>query len=436
MQTKIRIKSVLILLIEYILAFVIILRTYTMFERDPYYGFSVTTTNMVLTVCCMVRILLSSSRKKLCLERSFIHRILIAAVISFLCVTVPRYNVVNGIIGFFFPLTMLIMMFAFCKNWRCILHKLSNIMFVIAIISLFFYFFGTILGAVSASGYANFRYGEVMKSCRTFYRLYYEAQRQQGTQFLQTSYRNTGIFIEAPMYNIMLCVAHAAELSFEKKHRPIVVAVLTITIISTFTTTGILYLLCVCVIFVLNSGKEKIVKALKFVAFPLVLLLICFIILEVVGNKLETVSGSNSFSVRMEHMISFFRMWMDRPLFGFGYGNEEAFYQYTSYKQGYSLGLPALLGRSGGAIFCLYFIPWISWFIKSLHGNRKELYFLIGTFVCLFLTAVIYQPVLYLIIALQLLHERTSNTDDMQERCEKRRIGVAYGSQSLQNIRG
>ncbi len=53
--------------------------------------------------------------------------------------------------------------------------------------------------------------------------------------------RNTGIFLEAPMYAYTLLCALYAELFISDEHRMPVIIILLITLVTTFSTTGIIF---------------------------------------------------------------------------------------------------------------------------------------------------------------------------------------------------
>lgn len=77
-----------------------------------------------------------------------------------------------------------------------------------------FYIIGSTLNLISPTAYVPVFWGE-QRIYPTYFYLYFEAQ---NSFFLGNEYiRNCGIFNEAPMYNMALCIALAIELFYEKK---------------------------------------------------------------------------------------------------------------------------------------------------------------------------------------------------------------------------
>ena len=71
-------------------------------------------------------------------------------------------------------------------------------------------------------------------------------------------WRNTGIFNEGPMYNMVLCMALTIECFIRPIKSKVKICILIITIISTLTTTGQLFLLLLGGYFLYKRMSNKL----------------------------------------------------------------------------------------------------------------------------------------------------------------------------------
>jgi|GEM_PF-1035910 len=403
---KINIDRTLTPLVDFCICLLIIFRNYSMLSRDSAYGISEDLMDVALIALCAAGIMFQFLAGHTVVKKSGAVGLLLTIGISTLSVVVPGVNVAAGLLRFAGMLSLATFYFLVHPRPYSFVNRYVNIVTVMAAVSLVLYIFGTVLDIIPPSRIAAYEYAGAPRYCNTYFGLQYEAQTAREIPFL--GYRNCGFFIEAPMYNIVLCFALAAELSFRSKVRIPVIILLAVTILSTMTTTGLLFLLIAAAVYMLNAGKSNNAKAIKIMALPLVILVGLFIVTSILENKQATASGAVSMSIRTDHTIAFIKMWADRPFFGFGYANSEAFYSYTNYRQGYSIGLPALLGRCGGLVFLLYFVPWLTALRKGFVSNHRHLYFYLGTFACLLMTAVVYHPIMLFTIAFQITDRRES----------------------------
>jgi len=391
-------------IMDYIIVLMMIFRNYSMLSRDMAYGIPEIAMDIVLVGACLIFVFIRVCEGKISVSRQSMLGTVAATVAVLFCVCIPVYNVVEGIICYAGVLIAGVLYFAFhpqpLKFWRIFV----NVMTAMAIISLILFFAGTVFNIISPSRIASYEYYNQTRSCNTYFGLQYEAQASQALSLFK--YRNCGFFIEAPMYNILLCFALAAELAFSVRVRKKVVLALVVTILTTLTTTGLVFLIVMMVTAVLSAEKGKQTQLIKVIIVPLALLLGLIAILTFIESKTSSVSGSASMSIRMDHMVSFLKMWIDHPIFGVGYKNMDVFFEYANYDQGYSVGLPALLGMYGILMFMVYMLPWIQGVFNSFRSRRCHLFFFFGTFVCFFLTAVINHPIMLLTMAFQIAGNR------------------------------
>ena len=400
---KISLKKTVDSCIVYLVAFFAIMRNYSMLSRDQAYGVSEQLMEMVLAVLCLFYVLFTILTGKTKIQKNKTYGILTVLIISLCSVTLHEEGAFGGILNYVFPMTAGAIFFAFQEEPEDFWRKFANIMAVMALVSLILYFAGSVLGWIAPTRRASYWYDNHYKYCNTYFGLQYEAQRAQIQIASEFEYRNCGFFIEAPMYNILLCFGFAAELSFQQTARKKVLVILGITIITTMTTTGVLFLAAMVAVYIFTLGRGNWVKSVRILLLPILALVAVFFMFSMMETKMGSATGENSVGVRVDHMLAFLKMFVDHPLLGTGYGSSDVFKMYTVYKQGYSVGLPALLGYGGIFLFLLYLVPWIRNVRYSFRYDKKQLYFGVGTFICLFLTAVIYHPIMYMTMAFQVM---------------------------------
>ena len=413
------VRKFLINIIEDAIAFLLIVGNYSMIERDNAIGIS----EIMLTCCvCALSILLPFFYgATIYIKKHYIGYLFAAMVLSIGMIAAPGANITLGLMKWMLPLLSFSICVMMIPDSRTIWLKFADIVYLLAVVSLFLYLFGSIFHFIQPTGTATYLYNFVYKRCDTYFRLLYEAQRIQNSSLLSiVRYRNCGIFIEAPMYNLVLCLAMVAEITFSQKPRKRVLAVLAVTILSTFSTTGLIFLVLIGFMYLLFLDAGNMIKVIKFFIIPFVFVASCYLAYYLIQSKTQSLAGANSYSIRTDHIVASLKMLMDRPLFGFGFGNSDAFYKYVGYEQGFSVGLPALLGRNGLLAFSIYIIPFINCIRVSVRKSRRDLFFLIGTFALFFMTASVYKTVFLFLVANQIFW-KDGNAENymMQEKNEK-----------------
>lgn len=197
----------------------------------------------------------------------------------------------------------------------------SNWVRLIAIISLFFWLFGSLLHVINPSGLQHIFWGKELFA-KSYYGIYFEWQND--AQILgRTFFRNIGIFTEAPMFSLHLSVALMIDFLLLGKKGLAYLALYGITFLSTFSVTGILlFLVTVGSVMVLDSAgdlfKQGKIKV-WWLLIPVLLVIAIVIGRSLFTDKIQSASGSS----RMEDYRIGFKAWRLRPWFGFGYGNTE-----------------------------------------------------------------------------------------------------------------
>lgn len=312
----------------------------------------------------------------------------------------------NWYFSFFFLLIVWFMFFLYqAEDSNIVWKAFINIAVIYAIISLIFYLGGTCLTLIPESGRTSLIWGTWTEDIRTFHNIYYESQKLYLNETLYIP-RNCGIFPEGPMYNFVLCVALAAEMFLSQKTHWWKVILLGITALTTFSTTTYVFLIAVFVLYlakIVFSQKEKSIHKL---AFLLLVLLGVVLVVGILLNKLTTPSGAGSMNVRTDHIMACFKAWLDSPIIGVGFENQEAVLAFAEYKQGMSMGLVYFIACGGILMTSLIVIPYI---MSGIHAFKTREYneFIFETLYLLlyFITAVSIYPIFRFFIAYILIYD-------------------------------
>lgn len=358
------------------------------------------------TMCCMLCIINFIYLNGAIIKKSLLTKIILVAVNSMVSAIVLKNDMVTYILYFVFPLLLCILYLGLEKNVVELWKKLSNVVVVLSIISLVFYLLGTILKALPPTSVTNYTWTWELQ-CKNWYNMYYEAYYGRTSMFSFLPRKNTGIYTEPPMFMIMVCLALAGEFAFVEKPRKFIISTLLITLITIMSTTGYIFVILCILLYILRleSGKRSI--ALRILIFPLLCLIGGVVVLEIMNTKIGTASGENSVFIRSDHLLTAYRLWIEKPILGIGYGQSELFLKSSVYHQGASVGLPLFLAYAGIWGMLLYLIPFIKSLYMSIRFNLKFIYFVLGTFTLLFLTSVNYLPIMIIVLGMLITYERT-----------------------------
>lgn len=252
-----------------------------------------------------------------------------------------------------------------------LIRRLYDVIVVLAAISLYYWTFGVMLKIIPANCYTVIDWG---------YRKYVlgydwlQFTTQLDTTFFPDAfiYRNSGIFTEAPMFNLWLDMALAGELFLKERTSKLRVVVLTLTILTTLSVTGILFLgLCVLTHIVRNyRNMERRQKSAVLIAGMILLPVLAVVVLYTMVIKSDT----QSYDMRLSDYVAGIKLWWDYPIFGAGYANLQALLPYMYSPDGvlgFSNSLTAVLGTGGLWIAVLFYIPQFGSLLPRLTGDSK-----------------------------------------------------------------
>lgn len=190
------------------------------------------------------------------------------------------------------------------------LNKYINVVSIIAIISLFMWVLGPISGILSPTNYYPHMWKGYLEFIPSYYNIYFET----GDGYIIGNYiaRNTAIFNEGPMYNMILCSALVSELYLKKKST-IKVYILIITILTTSTTTGFFVLLIIG-IYKFFYQKRRISLLTKTLYFIISIIIISTGSIFLLNNKSKNETGS--LNTRTNTILVDIEVGMNNPILG------------------------------------------------------------------------------------------------------------------------
>jgi len=261
------------------------------------------------------------------------------------------------------------------------MRKYSNIVFVIAAVSLVFWVFGSLLGWIHSTGtlYTTWTGNEELKAVPSYYGIYFETQT--SSFFGLASHmivRNTAIFTEAPMASFVFSLAFMYEMLMREKLNWKRCMLFAVAIISTSSTSGATALVLVVGLkYVFTKSKTKVGLSLKLFLLPMVVVAV----LIALGLLLERKLGSSSGSIRMDDFSAGYKAWMDAPSFGNGLGNSDAIKRHMASFRVKNTGLSnspmQVLAYGGIYLFLPYYVAAIKGLITLIarrQWNRMTFY--------------------------------------------------------------
>ena len=320
------------------------------------------------------------------------------------------YNILiikEGILAFIFNIILLLPIFwMLCRIYYLnnkllgFLHRYSDVVTIVATISLFFWFFGSVLDIIEPNVSLIYTWADQDGiEINGYYYLYFETQRINLLGF--EGWRNTSIFVEGPMFNIVLLVALVNLLFLDqrsKKSINIKAMIILVSIFSVLSTTGIFLSIFILLYKFYFRNKLTRKRMLFLLSLSPVLLYVAVLFLyNLALDKAQTGSAS----VRIDDIYAGIIAWLDSPIVGNGYTHLEAIFKYMNMSirpnTGYSNGILSTLVQGGITLFLIYFLPFILLFIKK---GRDIKFVIIMWFVIMFSTIIDNTPLFLFLCAL------------------------------------
>jgi hypothetical protein len=252
-----------------------------------------------------------------------------------------------------------------------LIQKLFTVIFVLAIISLYYWTFGVMLKIIQPNMYTFIRWG-TMGYIRGFHGIHFMTQLETTFFEDQFIYRNTGIFTEAPMFNLWLNMAMGAELFLKDRPSRLRVLILAITIVTTMSVTGLIFMAMCLVIHIIRNYHRMGRTERNLIFFGAI-----FLIPLTGGLMISSMmvkSDTQSYLMRLSDYVAGVKLWWDYPIFGAGYGNLQALLVYMYSPDGtlgFSNSLTAVLGTGGLWMSLPFYIPLFGILSPRASGSKN-----------------------------------------------------------------
>lgn len=245
-----------------------------------------------------------------------------------------------------------LLLFIFWVDSECsksILHKYTDLMCIVAVISILFWVLVSQLHLLRPTTFFYVNWGRPYRYPAYWY-IYVE--RQVEIFFGMRIKRNIAFFTEAPMYSASLVMALALEVFVGEKNK-LKICLLYIAIITTFSTTG---LLMGILIFLMNFFQLKADTKNKFwVKLMLGTIVVGVGSIAFYAIFMQKVSAGGSWSGRLLSIAEGYKVMKDNPLYGCGYRSFKAYLKYMpAYRAnanmgtgGSASGIGSLMGQCG-----------------------------------------------------------------------------------------
>ncbi|MDD3141614.1 MAG: hypothetical protein PHX08_21980, partial [Lachnospiraceae bacterium] len=392
--------------LEYVLCFMLILEGNSIFvsvtDSDNAHFFQMTSIVLIILLILVKMIIQGRNSINKLRDISMVVCILFIYSAYFMCRNViytgNSETFVTSFLLFLPLLILLLSLYAEENNeWQLVL-RISDIMVVIALISLFFWIFAVCGGMIVRTGKVRIEWGW-SHYASNFYNLYFVNPAQYGVYFGMKIFRNTAIFPESPMFNIFLTIALYGELFLRKKSNKMKVILFAGTILTTFGTMG--YMLLAIGLFLKYVDGIKDIKRYKkqiMIASIAATALLAVLLVH------KMTAGAGSSSVRVDDYAAGIKAWLTAPFFGTGFGNKSVIVSFMSAFRddnlGYSNSVFSVLAEGGAVLFLIYLIPFFSYFICFFTKKEKRVcYFGIGMFVLFMTTIFEYRLIMMMILA-------------------------------------
>ena len=195
-------------------------------------------------------------------------------------------------------------------------------------------------------------------------------------------YRNYSVFTEPGVYQFYINLAMMLDLWSSKadKYKYIRILIYIITLISTFSTTGIIVgLMIICAYLTQKRNVDNRKRNLKVPIIITILIAIgCYYIMPELNNlinySIAKLAGGGSYNSRTGSLLAYLFAWLEKPIIGWGYtaGTTEAaqlyLSQYTEHNTNTTFSNFAFFGLLYGALYLILF----SKFYFDIYAIRSD----------------------------------------------------------------
>lgn len=370
---------------EYLAVLLIILECRSVYTQAVEINFYIP--NMAAAALLLLLALKTSGRW---VRRPLLHLwvalvLLLATVLLTLAViSVPQARLADFALRFLVVLPTLILLFCLDREEGqelTLLAKISNVMALLAVLSLVFWVLASQLQLVAPTGELNAQW-----LAQNFYTGYFGVYFECHTVIFlgYSGFRNGGIFSEPSMFCLCMAVALIYELFLRETPKPsggrvrigagkllvrrhqefrrLKILLFSVTIITTFSTSGIILLSLL--LFLKYAGlkpKNFWLRVLQLLSLGAVVSVVALLVYAVFQIRIPAAAWNVIVNAYTEGL----RLWETSPLFGTGYAGST---QAAALLKSNSFF--AILAEGGLALFAVYLVPLAGAFLLSLVRRR------------------------------------------------------------------
>ncbi len=324
-------------------------------------------------ICCTIAVAM------VIMEKGIINKPVFLCIILYVIYQIPLlFNVASDyVVTYVFKYVVFVPCIIYLSQKPSFLNRTIRIfvefIFVIAVVSLFFFVFSVLFDVIQPSGKYLLLW-DPERYIDSYYGVFFTPSLTTDS-FVHA--KNSAIFAEAPVWAALVVIATVFELFIRQRTRTGHILVFYITLFSTLSDTSYIFicLSLMCLIYLQKNKIKNIVVKAAFNLFSVCIIVAgFFIVFSILKDKSE---HGISFLLRADDLVISINVCLDHPLFGMGFGNETYRYDYASLERlsvdktgGQSSDLAAMLGQGG-----LYFFLFYSYAIYKMCeniGNTKN----------------------------------------------------------------
>lgn len=290
----------------------------------------------------------------------------------------------------------------FNKEIGLLFDAFSTTVVVFAIISLFFWLFGSLLHFIPKKAVLYIWGREYAYLGYNYFYVYFENPIQAAGSII----RNTGVYTEAPGYVDRLVFALCIELFYRKgKNNKFRIGILILTLLTTLSSKA--FILLIYLIGVKWAFYASVKSKWRAIVHFFIIIMAGVGALIMLNYIMTTeMSTASSRLARYDHLQSGIKTFLQHPIFGVGYNNTEAIaknHLYRSTPIGASMGIATFLGEGGLYMFLLYVGSAVSaglYFLKyNRERNKDYVLFLGALFISWFISNIGYSTMMIFMVS-------------------------------------
>ncbi|WP_260340186.1 O-antigen ligase family protein, partial [Levilactobacillus parabrevis] len=360
------IMSTLSALLNYIFIIITILQCNSVFYRAGNHLGKIQLLWMALLALIFLRSVAGIYLSKMDITKLLIYELFFSMVmLALLIAEYQMTSISKGVVVLYFlaPFMLIVVFYQASRlgNTDYLFIAYKNVVLALAVVSLLFWLLSMLKLPTNMN--TPVLWGSY-RQLPGYFGIHYIAQGQ--TVFLGLSMiRNTGLFVEAPMYSYVLSIALMVLLFVDKRvgsKKNLEVLILLFAIFTTTSTTGIIVAL-LAVMYDLLIVRNKASMLFKTIIVLAGVLIVGLIIRIVLLRKIQ-VEGVGSSSVRWNDIQSGFYAWRNHLWLGNGFGNYDVIEAYMSPNRlvmngnsGFSSGLMEVLAYGGVLTAMFQIVP-------------------------------------------------------------------------------